>query len=156
MDTSENPVSFTVWGIPRGKGRPRMTRSGHAYTDARTRAYETAVKVEATAAMRGRHLFAKGCVVLLEAFFEPPKSLSRKKRVGLLGRPIMKKPDIDNIAKSVIDGMNGAIFFDDSQVWASFSTKRYGETSRVVVTVVECETMRELVEMVGGENAFKI
>lgn len=142
-------VTFSIWGAPRGKGRPRMTRSGHTYTDARTRAYETAVKIEATAAMRGRRPFAKGCVVLLEAIFEPPKSLSRKKRVALLGTPVMKKPDIDNIEKSVIDGMNGTIFYDDSQVWATFGVKRYGETSRVDVKVVECETIEELAVLEG-------
>lgn len=142
-------VDFFVPGEPHGKGRPRMTRAGHAFTDARTRAYETAVKIEATAAMRGRRPFAKGCVVLLEAIFEPPKSLSRKKRTALLGLPVMKKPDIDNIEKSVIDGMNGTIFYDDSQVWATFGVKRYGETSRVDVKVVECETIEELAVLEG-------
>lgn len=31
---------FEVPGEPRGKGRPRFTKDGHAYTDSETRAYE--------------------------------------------------------------------------------------------------------------------
>lgn len=142
-------VDFFVPGEPHGKGRPRMTRAGHAYTDAKTRDYEAAVRVHALKAMQGRRPFAGGCIVYLEATFEPPKSLSRKKRTALLGSPVMKKPDIDNVEKSVIDGMNGIVFFDDSQVWATFGVKRYGETSRVDVKVVECETIEELAVLEG-------
>ena len=33
-------LTFEVPGEPRGKGRPRFTKDGHAYTDSETMAYE--------------------------------------------------------------------------------------------------------------------
>lgn len=36
-------VDFTVPGEPRGKGRPRFSKSGHTYTDSETRAYENKI-----------------------------------------------------------------------------------------------------------------
>ena len=38
-------IEFTVDGEPVGKGRPRFTRSGHAYTPEKTADYEQLVKL---------------------------------------------------------------------------------------------------------------
>lgn len=132
-------VEFFVPGEPHGKGRPRMTRTGHAYTDSRTRAYEKAVGALAFEAMSGRKPIEVGCTVELEAFFLPAKSLSAKRRLALLGTPVLKKPDADNVAKAVIDGMNGIVFRDDSLVWSVKTTKIYGEVEGVTVRVQEGE-----------------
>lgn len=37
-------MTFFVPGRPRGKGRPRFTRTGHAYTDEATRDYEAHIR----------------------------------------------------------------------------------------------------------------
>ena len=34
-------VEIEVSGQPRGKGRPRFTRNGHTYTDAKTKEYDS-------------------------------------------------------------------------------------------------------------------
>jgi Holliday junction resolvase RusA-like endonuclease len=38
-----------------------------------------------------------------------------------------KKPDIDNLAKAILDCMRGIIFLDDRQVWAMDISKLYSE-----------------------------
>ena len=38
-------LEFTVDGEPVGKGRPRFTRNGHAYTTEKTADYEQLVKL---------------------------------------------------------------------------------------------------------------
>jgi len=48
-----------------------------------------------------------------------------------------KKPDLDNVAKAVIDGMNGIIFKDDSQITSLHVTKVYAEVGKVEVLVRE-------------------
>jgi Holliday junction resolvase RusA-like endonuclease len=48
-----------------------------------------------------------------------------------------KKPDLDNVAKAIIDGMNGIIFKDDSQIINLHVTKVYAEVGKVEVLVRE-------------------
>lgn len=136
-------VVFFVPGEPHGKGRPRMTKAGHAYTDEKTRNYEASVFYAAMQAMNGRKPFETGCIVCLEAVFVPPKSISRKKREALIGEPVLKRPDIDNIAKSIIDGMNGVVFIDDALVWGTMCMKIWGETPGVHVRVSSNYTRHE-------------
>ena len=51
-------------------------------------------------------------------------------------RPIVK-PDLDNIAKAILDGMNGVAWEDDKQVVSLRMEKTYSAVPRVVVEVWE-------------------
>ena len=46
-----------------------------------------------------------------------------------------KKPDCDNIAKVILDALNGIAYHDDSQVVELVVHKHYAETTRVNVTL---------------------
>jgi len=46
-----------------------------------------------------------------------------------------KKPDIDNMAKLVLDAMNKIFFIDDSQVVELNITKQYGDIEKIVINV---------------------
>jgi Holliday junction resolvase RusA-like endonuclease len=68
-----------------------------------------------------------------------PQSHSKKRREACLSgveKPI-KKPDIDNLAKSVLDGMNGIVWRDDSQIVSLHVTKVYASGTGVDVLVKE-------------------
>jgi crossover junction endodeoxyribonuclease RusA len=41
--------------------------------------------------------------------------------------------DLDNVAKAVLDGIKGAVFFDDAQVMRLLVEKRWAEVERVHV-----------------------
>lgn len=120
---------FIIPGDPQGKGRPRFTRNGHAFTPDKTRSYEDAVKYYYQAQCH-YDPFPKDTplVVTIEAIFGLSKSDSMKKRqaklCGLM-RPT-KKADADNIAKIVCDSLNGVAYHDDSQVTTLHVVKRYG------------------------------
>ena len=47
----------------------------------------------------------------------------------------IKKPDLDNLEKFILDTMSGIVYVDDCQVIRKIATKRYAERPRVVVTV---------------------
>jgi Holliday junction resolvase RusA-like endonuclease len=49
-----------------------------------------------------------------------------------------KKPDIDNVVKSVTDALNGLAYGDDSQIVSLYVHKRYG-----LVPMVEVEISRQ-------------
>jgi Holliday junction resolvase RusA-like endonuclease len=68
-----------------------------------------------------------------------PQSHNKKRREACLSgveKPI-KKPDIDNLAKSVLDGMNGIVWRDDSQIVSLHVTKVYASGTGVDVLVKE-------------------
>jgi len=133
-------LQFTVPGEPRGKGRPRFTRRGFAYTDTATRDYETLIREQATAAMRywPDGMVATPVSVRIDIYKGVPKSWSMaKRRRALDGQEIPGKPDLDNVAKGVLDAMNGVAYADDTQVVRLLVQKQYSLEPRLVVTVKE-------------------
>lgn len=77
--------------------------------------------------------------IKIKAYFEPPKSTSKKKYKELIGQSYTKKPDIDNIAKAILDGLNGIAYTDDNQVSDLEVQKIYGERARTEVEIEEIE-----------------
>ena len=119
-------IEFFVPEI-RGKGRPRLTRNGHAFTDSKTRNYENLVKLLAMQAMEkaGAQTTDKPVRATINAYFEIPKSYTKKKVQAIINGEIKPaKPDLDNIIKC-IDGCNKIIFKDDVQVYSITATKSY-------------------------------
>lgn len=134
------PVTFTVPGDPRGKGRPRATSRGkrvRLYTDQKTADYEAHVADVARVAMAGRDPFEGPVRVYATVTMRVPKSVSRLVRDLMLSGAILpvKKPDLDNVVKAVLDGLNGVAFVDDAQVVGQSAEKVYGAEPGVTVTV---------------------
>lgn len=126
-------LNFTVPGQPIGKGRPRFTRQGRAYTPSRTKDYEDLIKSAAQDAMRelNQQPTQLPCTVKILAEFEIPKSWAKYKKEAVLqdkGGYKPGKPDIDNIAKAVLDGCNGIAYEDDSLVYRLEIEKSYAAT----------------------------
>ena len=92
-----------------------MTRNG-TYTPSKTREYEK--KVRLCWAEQSREGFGAGIPLQAEitAFFPLPRSLSRKKRSAMDRTKHTKKPDADNLAKAILDALNGFAYKDDSMV----------------------------------------
>ncbi|MDK0626940.1 RusA family crossover junction endodeoxyribonuclease [Clostridium perfringens] len=120
-----------VTGKIRGKARPRVCR-GHAFTPKDTVQYEKWVR-DCYKEQDGRYL--EGPIkALIIAYYKIPKSY-RKKRVQAirdgLEKPT-KKPDADNIAKIILDSLNGIAYKDDSQIVEIRVIKRYTEENERV------------------------
>ena len=130
-------IQFTVPGEPRGKGRPRLGRSGHAYTPHTTAVYENLVKVCFKEEFPDQTPLdpAVGVQVNICAYFPIPKSTSKKKRAEITQGFIkcLKKPDCDNIAKIICDALNGIAYHDDSQIYYLTIEKHYNEIPGVLV-----------------------
>lgn len=133
----EHVVSFNVFGLPKGKARPRVTKTGHAYTPAATVAWENTIRLQAIHAMRGIDMLDGNLIVRMTFFFQPPKSYAKKRRELLIaeGRPMPHKPDIDNLVKAVLDACNGIAYKDDAAVVEIDAKKRYGQDDGVQVTI---------------------
>lgn len=137
-------IHFQVEGDPKGKGRPRFSRVGNftkVYTDKQTLTYEAMIATFAKQAMGGTELIKTPVSVFLYVRLPVPQSYSKKRRDACLSgleKPC-KKPDIDNIAKTYLDAMNGVIFVDDTQVIDLHVKKLYSVVAGVDVMVMETQ-----------------
>lgn len=95
----------------RGKARAR-TGGGHQYTPAQTRSDMQVIAYEFRE--RCLSMAPKGVPVRLHIIAKRELPKSRPKRVEW--EHDTAKPDIDNIAKLVMDALNGVAWADDSQV----------------------------------------
>lgn len=79
------------------------------------------------------------------AYYSIPKSAGKRARADMLSgklRPA-KKPDLDNVAKIVLDSLNGLAYQDDAAVVELVVEKFYSETPRVEVRLVETWVLME-------------
>jgi Holliday junction resolvase RusA-like endonuclease len=134
-------LRFTIPGAAVGKGRPIAGKSFAGFTTLRTPGktlrYESEVKLFAAQAMAGRDLIGCAVAVRLDVFCAIPKSMTKKDRARVERGDLFPttKPDLDNVAKAVFDGMNGVVWKDDVQVVQAVVSKRYSDAPRVIVTV---------------------
>lgn len=166
MDTQRpsETLLFRVNGIPQGKARPRFTKGGRAYTPQKTRRYEEAVREAALLAAQAQGFVKHDKDTPLEAcvtaWFPVPASWPKKKRAAALSGVLYPtgKPDADNIAKAVLDAVNGIAFHDDKQIVSLTVRKRYtfrdDNCPRVVVHIAPMETFAQLREeaVSDGQN----
>ena len=133
-------IMFTVYGEPIAKGRPRVTTRGKfpvVYTPEKTRTYETEVGMMAKAAMGNTEPLEGALEAFIYVTFPVPASYSKKRTEACLNdsEKHTKKPDLDNVIKSVIDGMDKIVFDNDSQITSIHATKVYGEVAKVEIIV---------------------
>ena len=136
-------MQFVVDGTAVPKQRPRVTRGGQAYTPKKTRDYEERVRKAFLSSYRGFMPAFEGDVPVracIEIVQQIPKSWSNSKTLraerGEIA-PVSRNGDLDNIAKSILDALNGYVYKDDAQVTTLMITKRYGADPYAVVRFEE-------------------
>ena len=135
-------VNFTIPGKAQAKQRPKFNRfSGRAYTPKQTVEYENWVKTCYLEKYRGQKPLEKPLKVKIIAYYEVPRSASEKKKLQMLHNEIFPtiKPDTDNIAKSILDSLNGIAYKDDKQVVDLRVRKQYAEVPSVSVWISEVQ-----------------
>ena len=134
-------VRFTVPGAPKGKARARTVRgrggNSFSYTPEQTVLYENLIKCCYRQEASG--VIFKPLKVTIIAYYPIVKSTSKKKKQQMLDDLMFptKKPDIDNIAKSILDALNKLAYRDDTQVVTLHMEKHYAEDPRVEVEIEE-------------------
>lgn len=125
---------------PKSKGRPRVsTVHGKpiSYTPKKTREFENLVKD------RAQRYFDEplDCPVMLIIRF----LIHRPQRICWKTKPMPeaicdRRPDLDNLDKAIVDGLENVAYMDDKQIWRKVSEKVYhnGEDGKpkIIVGVV--------------------
>jgi Holliday junction resolvase RusA-like endonuclease len=132
--------SFGISGAPVAKARPfgYRAKSGKTifFTPTKTKNFEHLVRERAEKEIKKP---MQGPVSIEIVFFLPrPQRLMWKKR-PMPVVPAPKKPDIDNLAKTILDGLRGVAFIDDNQITIMHLYKRYHAGDRGPWTQIDIE-----------------
>jgi Holliday junction resolvase RusA-like endonuclease len=129
-------VTFTVAGQPVPQPRPRVSTAGgfaRAYVPKQHPVHVYRQSLAAAARSAGLTATGEPLNVVIDAVFERPKSHMRKSGVKS-DAPRLPRPDVDNIAKAVLDALQDVIG-DDTNVARLVVEKRYGTEARTTVRV---------------------
>lgn len=131
--------TYIIDGEPVAKGRPRFTRRGHTYTPKKTADYENHIKRQLIG--QGAEPFGKEVPLKVEVTFYKGhlKSWTKKQVFQAEDGSLLpvKRPDLDNYVKAILDGANEILWHDDSQIVDLLLYKRYDKTPRVEIKVSE-------------------
>lgn len=138
-----NELRVFIPGEPCAQGRPRFSTAGgfvRAYDPAKSRNYKAYVKaVCAEEAKKQGWLFNTDLPLKVEiiAGLSIPSSKSKKwKQEAMDGKEKpTKKPDVDNIVKTVTDALSGVIYKDDKQITSLVVGKIYSEPPGVALVI---------------------
>ena len=113
--------------------------TGRVYTPNKTKDYEYLVQQYFRMQYPSYKTLEGRISINIVAYLKIPKSTSKAKMQEMLENKISptKKPDVDNIAKSILDALNNFVFKDDNQVSKIMVEKRFGEEEKAVVTIEE-------------------
>ena len=121
-------LTFTVPDEPVAMPRPRVAvRGGKAHGYVPTKASEAMWRIRqaAVAALGDRPRFEGAVLLTVVAFVRMPASVPKRDRLTALPT---KRPDADNYAKLVLDGLS-VLWADDAQVTDLCIRKRYAVDS---------------------------
>ena len=131
-------IEATIFVEPTAKGRARSRIAGKhviTYTPAKTRNAENMIAAMIRQEVMKRGSFDVGMPLKLSATFyiEKPKSTGKKVLMPV------KRPDLDNYGKLLLDALNKYAWHDDSQIIDLHLRKRFGSPPRIEIMIREVE-----------------
>lgn len=128
-------LPFAIVGPPVAMGRPRFTRTGRVYVPQHTR---EAVEQIADAAQSIIKEPIEGAISLKVTFVHArPGRLNRKKDPAERMAKTTK-PDLDNLIKTVMDGLTqGNAWHDDNQVCRIYAEDYYAAKGEDPKTIIQ-------------------
>lgn len=140
---STSTISFFVSGVPCPKQSFRVAGHGRGFTPARVKDWQQEVGWAAQRKMRalGMDQPLSGNLIVHLCFFLKDR----------------RRQDLDNLSKSVQDGLNGIVWYDDHQNVRLILDKyvcraRQGVHVHVIPTARAFEIDREIVDAIAGEG----
>lgn len=139
-----DPVRLVIMGEPRAQGRPRFARHGEyvsTYDPKKSKEYKTRIFNEVWLQLTQRKIkrfeSSQPLRVTVAVYRGVPKSWPKWKKEAALSGKIcpVSKPDMDNYIKIAMDGLNKALFNDDSCVVSIRAEKCYSNKPRMEITV---------------------
>lgn len=132
-----NSIIFEIGGAAVPKGRPRFSKRGAVYTPSKTLDYEKQVQ-RAFVAAAPNHT-PKTCAVAVSICIDVaiPASWSKNRVQGAINGEVIPvhRFDVDNVAKAILDSLNGIAYDDDGRVCQLNVSKRYALVAKTAVAI---------------------
>lgn len=141
--------NFKIVGAIQTKQRPKASYiNGHAtvYTPKETITYENYVRSEFQRQCPLTHFGEKPIFATISAYFKPNNELAKYEAYRVA---CMNHKDLDNIAKIILDSLNGIAYNDDKQIVHLEVHKNYtiDEPEHIEVMLSECKVYNTLDEL---------
>jgi len=133
-------IELTVEGPPVALKRHRHTKSGHTYDPSKKDKADFLTQVEN---MKPKFPLEVPISMSLMFYIARPKAHYRTGKYSNLLKNTsptwcIKRPDIDNYIKLVLDALNGVFYKDDSQVCVVNALKAYSSYPKTIVRIKAC------------------
>ena len=131
---------FEVPGEITGKQRPRVNMyTGNVYTPNKTKDYEEWIRQNFFIKYPNYNMLENRIKMEIVAYLKMPKTVKKLEKEKILKNEIspQKKPDIDNIAKVVLDSLNNYVIKDDIQVSKISIEKKFSEEEKLYIKLEE-------------------
>jgi Holliday junction resolvase RusA-like endonuclease len=117
-----------------------MTRTGHAYTPAKTRTYESKLALFGSRTMGSKPPLEGPLHVVVLVVLPIPDSWSKKKKADAISCRLLPtgRKDLDNFIKC-LDALNGVCWRDDGQICSLVATKKYGKNPGITIVICRIE-----------------
>lgn len=140
------PIVLRVDGLPVGKGRPRFVKqTGRTFTPGDTKRHENRVQLAWLAAGRPR-LPDGPAIIGVELVVPRPQNHWRQdgtlSAAGERAEWPVRKPDVDNALKLVMDALNGCAYRDDVDLVYAAITRRWANPGEHAHTVIRLQPAR--------------
>lgn len=126
-------MQFVFNSTPEAKARPRMGKYGVYDPKAVIRKkYESDAKEQVAS---NGVLIPLECAIGLDmTIYVPiPKNTPKSALKSIIGKPAIKRPDIDNYLKFYMDIFQNSLYADDKYVTDVYMRKRYAEEGGVII-----------------------
>jgi Holliday junction resolvase RusA-like endonuclease len=123
---------------PKPQGRPRFARAGkfvRTYDPPESRAYKDAVR---DAIKLQCPTYYPDQAIYVSIWFHMPRPKRLRLRPNI---PHIKRPDVDNLAKAILDALTGVLWRDDAQICRLHIDKRYTDDDYNPGIDIEVEEM---------------
>lgn len=112
----EHRIAMFIPTVPRPTARPRVLKTGRTYLPKPTKDAQAVVTQACKQAGDTYPYFdsSRALSVEIEALYPYPKSFPKRKQTRK--QPMQVRPDLDNLAKTVLDAANGILWHDDAQI----------------------------------------
>ena len=134
-----NVLKIEIPGDVQAQQRPKFSRFGNNVSvrdPKESKDYKSFVRLVASQ-VAPEVLITEEIRLSIDVYRKIPKSFSKKKHQQAVDgelRPTTK-PDIDNLAKGIKDGLSKVVWHDDSQVTELVARKWYSDNPRAEVTI---------------------
>jgi Holliday junction resolvase RusA-like endonuclease len=119
---------------PKPQQRPRIYRN-RVFDPSRE--YKQSLKVQLHSQFSDKLIEAP--IFLKLVFRMPiPKATTKAKMKAILNDEVfhIKRPDVDNLAKAVLDALNDTVIKDDSQIYSLLADKVYSQSPGIYIELV--------------------